>query len=114
MRATLVAVTRCLRSGRCGSTSLSALTLTVQVHSVWIRFRDRYPHRESRHNAIADGRTVSAFDITGFGVVSARDIHIDRNDSACYRSSHLWVAQHFEWLRVAISTTPSPSRHTGF
>lgn len=32
---------------------------------------------------------------------------------AC-RIAHLWVAQGLEWLWVAISTPPSPSRCTGF
>jgi len=34
MRGPLVAVVRCLRSGRRGSINLKALMLTIQVHSV--------------------------------------------------------------------------------
>lgn len=83
-----VAVMRCLRLGRCGSTSPNALTLTVQVHSVWICFRDGYSHRESRRDALVNGRTLFGFGVTGFGVVSAQDIHIGCNDSACHRSSN--------------------------
>lgn len=101
MRGPVVAVTRCRRSGRGGSTGLKALTLTDQVHSVWIRFRDGCPHREFRLDAFANGRTRFGSDVTGFGVFWAQDIHIDRNDSACRlssRTAHPWVAQHFEWL----------------
>lgn len=96
MRATLVVVTRCLRPAGAGSTSLN--TLTVQVHGVWIRLRDRYPYRESRREVFANEGTLFGSDITEFGVVSARDIHIGlpTPHTVARRTARLWVAQHFE------------------
>jgi len=68
MRSPVVAVVRCLRSGRGGSISLNALTFTMQVHGVSIRLRDGCPHRESRRDAFANGRTLFGSNVTGFGV----------------------------------------------
>ncbi|UEP21410.1 hypothetical protein LL999_00100 [Burkholderia ambifaria] len=74
--------------------------LTVLVHSIGIRFRIGYPHRSDRLDAFVDGRALFGFGLTGFGVVSALDIHIGRNGFAAVacRIAHLWVAQDFEWL----------------
>ncbi|WP_175763110.1 hypothetical protein [Burkholderia ambifaria] len=56
--------------------------LTVRVHSIGIRFRIGYPHRADRLDAFVDGRALFGFGLTGFGVVSALDIHIGRNGFA--------------------------------
>ncbi len=90
-----------------------ALTHTVQVHSVWTRFRGGHPHREPRRGAFANGRTLFGFGDTGLGVVWTQDIHIDRDDSAC-RCMANRSPQHFEWLRAVISTPFSQDRCTEF